>query len=291
MPTTVLPAGPRADRRPPSSRSIGVRRVSFDHGSLLDRHFADDDLLLSHVSAVMSAAIPAGEDLVIEAVRRHRRDLDPDLRRATNALIGQEELHSREHDAFNEALHRLGYPVPAIARASRAVKAIGLRLPERLQLAMVAAIEHFTATLAANALGTDHMRVTWGDTSAHDFITWHLFEELEHRSIAFDVMRSFGVSEKDRHRGMRLTLGLFGPVIIGGLVLSLATDAAAWNPVRLARSIRRFRRSPFARTTGSFSDWYRPDFHPEERDVAETMERWRLRLLGDPVPAGSATMG
>ena len=277
------------DSAPP--RSIAVRRAAFDHTALVDRHLVDDDLMLSHLAAVMSAAIPAGEEFVIEVVRRHRKGLEPALRRDTNALIGQEQLHSDEHRAFNEALGRLGYPVGLIGRASQVAKALGLRLPVRLQLAMVASIEHFTATLAEHVLATDHMLITWGDTAAREFISWHLFEELEHRSIAFDVMRAAGVSERERQLGMRLTLAIYGPVVIGGMILSLATDPATYRPLQLARSFRRFRTSPHAHMSGDLSHWQRPDFHPDDRDIDAILERWRPLLFESAAPAVSATMG
>lgn len=282
---------PAAPAPSSGTRSVAVRRVCFEHGALMDRHLVDDDLMLSHLAAVMSAAIPAGEEFVIDVIRRHRKGLEPGLRKDTNSLIGQEQVHSREHEAFNRALHRLGYPVPVIDRASRTAKAISSRLPARLQLAMVASIEHFTATLAEHVLSTDHVKVTWGDTTAREFISWHLYEELEHRSIAFDVMKAAGVSEADRHCGMRLTVALFGSVVIGGMLLSLATDRDTYRPRRFLRSLRRLRNSPSARMSGDLSRWYRPDFHPDERNIDAIVDRWRPELFEETRPAAHATMG
>ena len=48
-----------------------------------------------------SALIPHGEKLVIDAVRARRDEIrDPALRARVSALIGQEAMHSKVHQAF-----------------------------------------------------------------------------------------------------------------------------------------------------------------------------------------------
>lgn len=103
-------------------------------------------------------------------------------------------------------------------------------------------------------------------------------------------MTAAGVGERDRHRGMRWTLALYGPVVIGGMVLSLATDPGTYHPLGLMRSLRRFRNSPSARMSGDLSRWYRAGFHPDERNIDAILERGRAELFEVAEPSASATM-
>src|SRR4030088_1129540 len=134
-------------------RKVPTRRMSFED-SLQDlpRHFADDgDLILSHLAAALSAVFPDGEDFFVRSVRHFRDQVrDPALKRQVAGFIGQEAMHGREHRALNDRLDALGYPTKVIERIVKR----GLQIRERIlsaksNLAATAALEHFTATLAA----------------------------------------------------------------------------------------------------------------------------------------------
>ncbi len=136
---------------------VSARRISFDAALAdLPRHFAaDGDLVMSHVMATLSAMFPDGEDFFVRSVRRYReRVTDPALKRQVAGFIGQEAMHGREHRALNARLAELGYPTTRYERFTR----WGLTLRERVappmsNLAVTAALEHFTATLAELLLG------------------------------------------------------------------------------------------------------------------------------------------
>ncbi|SHY70081.1 metal-dependent hydrolase [Mycobacteroides abscessus subsp. abscessus] len=65
-------------------------------------------------------------------------------------------------------------------------------LPARIPLAVTAAAEHFTAVLAERLLGDEDFRAIPGDAEVWNLLKWHALEELEHKSVAFDVFRSVG---------------------------------------------------------------------------------------------------
>lgn len=72
-PTSGIPAS-----RPP--RPIKVRRIHFGYAKPLERHFAQGDLLMSHVVAVLSAFFAQGEDFFVRSVRHYaERITDPAL--------------------------------------------------------------------------------------------------------------------------------------------------------------------------------------------------------------------
>lgn len=268
-----------------TTRTITTRRPQFDFGERLDqRHFAQGDLLTSHLVALLSAIIPEGERFVVDAVKRYRSEIDdPELRKQANAFVGQETMHQREHERLNEVLRTMGYPTRFVHRTGVVLRRIGRRFPRRTQLAVTAAIEHWTAVIAEHALGGERPAMAQIDEEVQAFLTWHLIEEIEHKSVAFDVMQALGTTEAQRIAAMRLLIFLVGPGLALGLLVSLARDPAAWNPANLRRSLR------WGRTNSSLSrrsfledvrSWNRHGFHPDERDDTELLERWRAEAFG-----------
>ena len=271
------------------TRTVTTRRYAFDHESVgPDRHWLDHDLFGSHLVAALSGVIPPGERFFAEAIRRQREQIDGPLRDQIKGFIGQERLHQREHDEFNRSLARLGYPTMGIDRASAVTFAIAERLPARLQVAVAAAIEHWTAVIAEHSLVEDQL-ADWDMSEAtRAFLAWHLVEELEHRAVAFDVMQAMGTSEVERILAMRVAVAMMIPSVVGGLLVSLAGDRDTWNPLRLAQSLRRFRRSAIVRRSFvvDLLAWNRPGFHPDRRKIDDLLDRWRTELFG---PEGTVT--
>ncbi|MFN7147853.1 MAG: metal-dependent hydrolase [Microthrixaceae bacterium] len=266
-------------------RTITTRRPKFDFGERLGRrHFAQGDLLTSHLVALLSAIIPEGERFVVDAVKQYRSDIeDPDLRKQANAFVGQETMHQREHERLNRVLRTMGYPTMFVHRTGVALRRIGRCFPRRTQLAITAAIEHWTAIIAEHALGGDRRAMIDVDEEVQAFLTWHLIEEIEHKSVAFDVMRALGTTERQRIAAMRVLVVFVGPGLALGLLVSLAKDPAAWNPANIWRSLR-WVRANSSLSQGSFGadlrSWSRHGFHPDDRDDSELLERWKADAFG-----------
>ena len=267
-------------------RVIPTRRISFEE-SLRDvpRHFAaDGDLILSHLAAALSAVFPDGEDFFVRSVRRYRDQItDPDLKRQVNGFIGQEALHGREHRAFNDRLDELGYPTKRVERFT----AKGLAFRERVMspasnLAATAALEHFTATLAELVLSSEETRALFGNDEVRNLFLWHALEESEHKAVAFDVYRAVGGSERTRVMTMNLIRYAFVAGMAVQVFLSLLGDRDAYRPGTLRRSWRNFRSSPLVHRDlwVQLRDYNRADFHPDDHDASELIDRWKAELFG-----------
>jgi predicted metal-dependent hydrolase len=249
------------------------------------RHFgADGDLLSSHIAACLSSVFPDGEDFFVRSVRSFRGEIaDPILAQQMRGFIGQEAIHGREHRAFNRRLAELGYPTRFIEGVTERLLALADRvLSRKARLAVTAALEHYTATLAEQLLRDDQTKALFGQPKVLELFLWHALEESEHKTVAFDVYRAVGGTERMRRVVMDVvTVGFLGGVglIVG---LSLLTDRATYNPVRLVRSFRRLLRSPIvsADLWRELRAYNRSGFHPSDRDAAELLETWRERLFG-----------
>src|SRR3546814_794479 len=282
----------KADITGSKKRKVPTRRISFEESlQTVPRHFADDgDLVLSHIAAGLSAVFPDGEDFFVRSVRHYRNDItDPELKRQVTGFIGQEAMHGREHRAFNDRLAELGYPTKLVERLTK----WSLELRERIatpasNLAATAALEHFTATLAELVLTNEEVRNAFGHPEVRNLFVWHALEESEHKAVAFDVYKAVGGSE--RTRTITMTVLRYGFVVFmaAQVAASLAGDRATYRRGALRKSLARLRRSPILSRElwDQLKDYNRRDFHPDDRDTNELVERWRAELFGE---SGSLT--
>jgi hypothetical protein len=278
MPTAL------ATRPPVPTRTIAVRRPDLSYPeAALPRYFVADDLLRSHIAAMLSAVFPEGEDFFVRSVRNYRdRITDPELARQVKGFIGQEALHGREHRAFNDRLQEVGYPTRFVDRRVQHGLAILAKVaPKRTQLAVTAGLEHYTATLAETLLREEGALAEFGSEEIRTLFSWHALEETEHKSVAFDVFEH--VCGK---RWVRVTTmyGCHVGFLVGmsaAVALSLALDPTARrHPRRVLRSIRGLRDHPFFTrdVLRRLRDYDRADFHPDDHDTVELLERWRTQL-------------
>lgn len=266
-------------------RDVRTRRIAFDHPeSELPRHFADGDLLVSHLLAMLSSLFPEGEDFFVRSVRNYRDNVtDPELKRQVGGFIGQEAIHGREHRRFNERLQAHGYPTRFVDRRTKmGLDRLAAHAPKEIQLAVTAALEHYTATFAEVLLSDERAQALSSVPEVRHIFLWHAVEESEHKAVAFDVFQHVCGDQKLRTRTMTVTTWIFLGALFGNTVLSLAKDRNAWNPLRMWSSLRRLGDNPFftKKVWRRLTDYNRPDFHPDDHDTTELLERWRAELFG-----------
>ena len=267
-------------------REVRTRRIGFAYPpASLDRHYVNGDLIMSHVVAVLSAMFPEGEDFFVRAVRAHAGEItDPQLKAQVAGFIGQEVTHGREHRALNERLQQMGYPTRRVDKWVRIGLARNERwFPPKVQLAMTAALEHYTAALAETLLTDERAQALLGETEVRSMLLWHALEESEHKAVAFDVFQTVVGSEKVRIRSMRFTTVAFLVNVVFHTVLSMLADRATYNPRRLGKSLAELRHSPFLSrdVVRRIRAYNKVGFHPDDNDNTELLETWRTRLFGE----------
>ncbi|MGH3722808.1 MAG: metal-dependent hydrolase [Mycobacterium sp.] len=269
-----------------STRSIKTRRIKFRYptGSL-NRHYVQGDLVMSHVIAMLSAVFPEGEDYFIRSVKHYSDQItDPVLKKQVAGFIGQEVTHGREHRELNDRLQQMGYPTAFVDRMTKlGMNLYTRRISPRFNLAVTAALEHYTATLAETLLTDQRAQDLLGNSEVRSMLLWHALEESEHRAVAFDVYRTVGGTERMRAWAMRLITAIFICGTFLETVLSLSRDRAAYNPIRLFKSVAALRHSPFVsrEILGRIRAYNRPGFHPDEFDNIDLIERWNAQLFGE----------
>lgn len=280
------------DTDPKPVREIAARRIRFRYpsGSLTHHYvtggpYVQGDLVMSHIVSVLSATFPEGEEFFIRSVKNHSSAVtDPALKRNVRGFVGQEVIHGREHRELNAQLHEMGYPTEFVDRfTARLVKLFERFSPKMFPLAMTAALEHYTATLAELILGDERVRELMGDSEVRSVLLWHALEESEHKAVAFDVFQAAGGTERMRKAAMVFATAVFFAGAGGTVLVSLLGDRATYNPRRLARSVRLLLDSPFItkEVRSTLLDYMRTGFHPNDIDNSDLLDEWTPKLFGE----------
>ncbi len=194
-------------RTPEDRVVLQARNVTFDWGSL-PLHYVDKDPLATHLFNVMHLLLPEGEEWFVRTFKEALPLIHDDrLRDDVIGFIGQEAVHAQAHGQLLGQLTAYGMDVAPYVEQMQFIfgRALGNRsshgrnsLIERV--ALIAAVEHLTAFLGDWVLNASELDRVDVDPTMLDLLRWHGAEEVEHRSVAFEVMRYFDVRPARRIR-------------------------------------------------------------------------------------------
>lgn len=232
---------------------------------------------ISHFLNAMSIFFPVGERFFIDSVRHYRdRVTDPTLQEAVKGFIGQEAMHGREHEEYNDALTAKGLPADRYERIVLKLLNFFRRFtPKSSQLAGTIALEHLTAILAHRILA-DKSRLADCEPRYAAIWHWHALEETEHKAVAYDVyttvMKNRLLGYLRRCFALVMSTAIFfimlTPFYLGmiarekGQLFNLKgwwqVTVYLWGP-----------RGALLRALPDWLDFFRPGFHPWDHDNRE----------------------
>ncbi|MBX3188241.1 MAG: metal-dependent hydrolase [Labilithrix sp.] len=275
----------------PRTPRLGFSRVPrhwFAHGAV-------GSAAATHVANGVNLLFPAGERFFVRSVRHYLDRLDdPELAAQVKGFFGQEGRHAQAHERFFDTLRDQGYDVDAILGPYERV-AYGVlekNVTPAIRLAVTVALEHFTAIMAEDALKggvLDHAH-----PAMRQLLEWHALEELEHKAVAFDVLRAVNPSYALRVAGMAI-----GALALGGFWIVATRALLAQDGISLREALRDLTRLRKAaekagRTVSAkpiftrvflrgIAEYLRPGFHPTDKDHAPLVARTLERLTRDGV--------
>jgi uncharacterized protein len=191
-----------------SPPAIRPRRMNFpfDPQTVPKYWFGGNASASMRVNAI-NLVFPEGERFFVRSVRRHLPLIeDDDLKQRARQFFAQETLHGHEHDRATAVLEHQGFEIESWLAWYRglAYERIEPLAPAVLCLSVTAALEHLTASLAHYHLTTDPMHRA--APVMQDLMRWHASEEIEHKSVAFDVLQTANGSWLIRVIGMVLAV-------------------------------------------------------------------------------------
>ena len=158
---------------------------------------------------------------------------DEKLKEDVKAFIRQEAMHAQAHNSANKEylsirnidVSRNLQIMDTLFTKILSDQPLGFTVPKILdnqwdlfRLGVIATVEHMTCVLGKYALYNKYWEQIGSDPSMLDLVKWHGAEEIEHRTVAFDLYRHLGGGYISRY---------YQSVIVIAVVLGLWVDGAA----------------------------------------------------------------
>jgi predicted metal-dependent hydrolase len=275
----------------PADVAVPPRDIHFDVSEARNGHWLGGDPVGTAVFNALSLTFPDGERMFIDAVRHFRGEVSGKLAEDVKGFIAQEAIHSREHHSLNLLIDRERYPVAEVEAAIRErVEFARSRGPMRMLVATIA-LEHFTAMMAdAHARHRDLFEEV--APGIERMWRWHAVEETEHKAVAFDVFLQVTRKWPPLKRYLRRVISMgfisyyFTRNITHYAALLLQADGYSYEDA--AKAVKRYVwRKPglFSRNWRTYFAWYRPGFHPWDKDNRAMVADWKAEFDNDVAAA------
>jgi len=268
---------------------LEARRVRF-RWSDTSPDFIPNDPFTSHTINVLHLLLPEGE----RWFSRVFRQADPlitseSLREDVLGFIKQESMHAQAHSAVLD--HYAARGIDTSPFTAKMEFLFGKLLSDTppvgsdfttnnphewlvARIALIAAIEQFTTMLGFWVLDAKELDAANADRVMLDLLRWHGAEEVEHRSVAFDLFQHVSGDYRLRVAAMALVLPVFLGIWFHGTRFMLEADPDVPSSMRASElglvprfewAARRTKRLPslamFFAAAGRF---VAPSFHPSK---------------------------
>ena len=236
---------------------------------------------LTHRANAITLLFPRGEEFFVRSVRDALpRITDPQLLRNARAFAAQESQHSRAHTEHFELLRTHGFDFDGVMEHTRRqCEWTDKHFSLEMRLAITCAAEHFTAMVARELLGRERDFFNGIDARVRSMFRWHCLEELEHKAVAFNVMKAIGVSER-----VRLAGGLIEFFAMMGFwkrATHILCKQDGLSPEALDEGRRIAMRegdSPDREFLKRYLEYFKPRFHPDQHDDRALIEKVALEF-------------
>lgn len=144
----------------------------------------------AHVVNAASIAMPYLEPYLIRVMRVARPLLkDASLEQELDLYIRQEATHYKQHKKFNATLADAGYQSVGKleAKLSEDYKNLEANRSLRFNLAYAEGFESMALALGEMLIEDREYLFGGSDSSVASLVLWHFVEEIEHKSVAFDM--------------------------------------------------------------------------------------------------------
>jgi len=266
----------RFERRALDPAHLRPRRTAFTFPNSIPRHWLAGSPTRSHFFNAINLFVVAFEDFMVRVMRSQLPHLknDPEFSRQVRGFMGQEATHSYVHEKFLSNLRQQGYRIDGYLGAAERVftQVFEKRLGLRVCISMIAGFEHLTALLSEIVLSSRMMKQA--EPFMAELWEWHAAEEIEHKEMAFELLK-----RTSRSYLLRMVGGLLGGLVVAGfigvgMVMLLRQD----GELRQKRTWADLKGLLFgsekmvSRGLAIFLEYFRPGFHPSQRDTYHLAE-------------------
>lgn len=285
--------------RPQYKETMEVR-TALDFGLKsgdIPRYWMANDPYKTRVMDAVQATFPDGERYFIAAVRAFRdRIKDPELLAAVKDFMLQEGQHGQVHTEYNRWLESQGLNIEAFTQHTKKIANRRLeKFSAEYNIALTSALEHFTAMMA-ELFFAEKSVLEGADERMRALFAWHAIEEMEHKSVAFDVMQKVAkVGYAQRTLAMThatIAFSLYTLIAPGYMLKMDGLSLRERVAIRLKGTAWMLgpRKGLLFRLLPMIGSYYRPGFHPTDLKTVHNYAAWveAFAAHGDPIEAGEA---
>jgi len=257
------------------------RRPKWDFADLKERLFFGGNGLKSAFVVALSGSFPPGEKEFIQSVRLFVNQVrDPKLIGDVKDFTAQEGQHSHQHKLLNEAFDRLGYLATHVSEQFEEIEQEWAEeRSDADRLAATVVMEHITAVMAHFALTRPEEFDPLPD-SVQELLLWHAIEEIEHKSVAFDVYQEC-VGDRNRLRRQLLLHMVLFPLGIRDFQRMLLHELGHKPTWKERAEMARYLLGPKGLVVSVLPRYLallKPGFHPWDLDDSHLVAEWKDRL-------------
>jgi len=257
------------------------RRPKWDFADLKERLFFGGNGLKSAFVVALSGSFPPGEKEFIQSVRLFVNQVrDPKLIEDVKDFTAQEGQHSLQHKLLNEAFDRLGYLATQVSEQFEVIEQEWAEeRSDADRLAATVVMEHITAVMAHFALTRPEEFDPLPD-SVQELLLWHAIEEIEHKSVAFDVYEEC-VGDRNRLRRQLLLHMVLFPLGIRDFQRMLLHELGHKPTWKERAEMARYLLGPKGLVVSVLPRYLallKPGFHPWDLDDSHLVAECKDRL-------------
>lgn len=251
--------------------SLHVRQPEFDFDADIPRYWFQDNPVITHNFNGYNLLFPEFERFFVRSVWSFKSQIkDQTLLEQIKAFTGQEASHAQAHEGYFKVLRQQGYRIDNLLKYyKKYAHFIERNATPKLRLALTAAAEHYTATIAGIVLTTPELLEDMHPTMKK-LIIWHSAEEVEHRSVAFDTMDAVGVTIFMRRIAFIMTsIDMFIWSTLTSFMLLRQDKISLFKSFRYKRQYNRQFKGLNSRMRRSLLAYLKKDFHPSQFDFMD----------------------
>ncbi len=255
---------------PLEARPIHARHMNFDFDTEVPRWWLHNNPVVTHFSNGLNMVFPEGERFFIRSVKRYQdRITNPELKERIRGFFGQEAQHGKEHRRAFDLLREQGYEIDNYLEyyEKKALPFLENKtFGPLMALSVTVALEHLTASMGEAAL-TDGF-LEGAHPVMRDLLKWHAAEEIEHKSVAFDVLKEVNDNYLLRVSGMFIALaGISFFARLGARRLIKQDNLSKAEIKRYRKEAMQLRGNDMRKLYGNaLKSYLDPKFHPDNKD-------------------------
>lgn len=130
------------------------------------------------------------EPAMVKAIQKVIKNItDPELKSDVEKFCHQEAQHYVQHKRFNKLILSQGYPglEECVKDLDEEFQHFLNEKPEKFMIGYIEGFESFTTQSAIQALSAGIFDHPDNSREFSDLFKWHMVEEIEHRTVAFDL--------------------------------------------------------------------------------------------------------